>query len=361
MLFDAAKDYGKILLSEVRVTRKDNITNLIKDKINRSPWFFFAIIKTRHKYRSVKITELVENENFFTEHEKKIMWDGIFESIQSSTIKVKNNNPFLAKLLARDTLGSQPLLLLGKGGFGVVEIVQWKDGVLVARKTLQLTNNQDQDNDLKRRFKREVEYQRAFNHPNIVKILHTELNEDPPSFMMPLATCHLGGEKKAGLSFDFSTKVKAFLNTLAGLEELHNKGHVHRDIKPGNILRFENPDESYIYAISDFGLISPSDRSITTNITSTGDAFGTEIYMPRECYLFGFSVADARSDIYSLGVLLLFLFLEDDETLGCPYDERSSKCAFGDIISKCTKREPDERYESIAELKAAFNKVVGGL
>lgn len=369
MLFDAAKAYGRILVSEVCVTRKDNVNNLIKSKINRSPWFFFVVIKTRYEYQHVQITELVENEYCFTEYEKKIMWDGIFESIHSSTIRGENNNPFLAveevKILdpmplARDSLGSQSSFQLGKGGFGVVERVQLQDGSFVARKTLQLKDDQKQNDDLKRRFKREVEYQSSFNHPNIVNILQADLTGHPPSFMMPLATCHLGGEGNAGLTFNYDTKVKAFLNTLAGLEELHNKGHVHRDIKPGNILRFDYPDGSYIYAVSDFGLISPSDRSSTTNITSTGSAFGTELYMPRECYVYGFSVANAQSDIYSLGVLLLFLFREDGETLGCPYDERKSAGAFGDIISKCTKREPKDRYDSIAQLRTAFNNVARG-
>ncbi len=250
---------------------------------------------------------------------------------------------------------------LGNGGFGVVDRVRLPNGLFVARKTLQLTGDQNQQNDLRRRFKREVEYQSSFKHPNIVGIINSDLDGQPPSFMMPLATCHLGNEGNVGLTFDFNTKVKAFLQVLDGLEVLHNQGYTHRDIKPGNILRFDNQDGSYQYAISDFGLISPSDRSNTTNITSTFGAIGTEVYMPRECYLYGFSVANAQSDIYSLGVLLLFLFKENNETLGVPYDERESSSAFGGIISKCTKRDPENRYESIAQLRVAFIDVVRGL
>lgn len=370
MLFDAAKAYGRILASEVCVTQKDNVNNLIKSKINRSPSFFFGVIKTRREYDQVKISELVEHKNYFTEYEKKIMWDGIFESIQYSTTAGENINPFAAeeevqrldpKPLVRDTLGSQYPSHLGRGGFGVVERVQLQDGNFVARKTLQLKGDQNEQKELKRRFKREVKYQSSFKHPNIVQILDSDLDGDPPSFTMPLATCHLGNESNAGLTFDFDTKVKAFLNSLDGLEVLHNEGHVHRDIKPGNILRFDDPNGSYKYAVSDFGLISPSDRSSTTNITSTYGAWGSEPYMPRECYLHGFRVANAQSDIYSLGVLLLFLFREDDESLGVPYDERNSAGAFGDIIFKCTKKEPKNRYDSIAQLRTAFNKVVRGL
>jgi serine/threonine protein kinase len=247
--------------------------------------------------------------------------------------------------------------ILGKGGFGVVDRIRLKDGTIVARKTLQLTGDENQKNDLKRRFKREVSYQSSFNHPNIVRILGSDLDGTIPSFIMPLAMCHLGNETNVGLTFDLETKVRAFSNVLDGLEVVHNQGHVHRDIKPGNVLRFDFSDGSYQYALSDFGLISPSDRSNTTNITSTFGAIGTEVYMPRECYLHGFSVATSQSDIYSLGVLLLFLFRQNNESLGVPYDERESLGPFGDIISKCTKREPENRYDSIAELRSDFLNV----
>jgi serine/threonine protein kinase len=250
---------------------------------------------------------------------------------------------------------------LGNGGFGVVDRVQLLDGTTVARKTLKLTNDEDRNNELKRRFKREVNYQSSFEHPNIVKILSSDLDGKVPWFIMPLATCHLGNESNVGVLFDINTKVTAFLNVLDALEVVHKQGHVHRDIKPGNVLRYDYLDGSYQYALSDFGLISPSDRSNTTNITSTLGAIGTEIYMPRECYLKGFSVATPQSDIYSLGVLLLFLFKESNEGLGVPYDERESSGLFGDIISKCTQRDPQNRYESISQLRDEFQLVLSGV
>lgn len=360
MLFDAAKFYGKILAAEVLVTRKDSIIKLIENKINRGPWVFFSIIKTRREYQHVKINELVENERSFTELEKKVMWDGIIESLQSSSIKIENRNPSLAeKKIKKQLCKNTSPHPIGKGGFGIVEQVKLQDGSFVARKTLQLTGEENRDKDLKRRFKREVEYQSSFEHSNIVQVIDSDLEGHPPSFMMPLASCHLGGEGKTGLSFDFDTKVKAFLDTLNGLEVLHKKGHTHRDIKPGNILRFDYADKRFEYKVSDFGLISPVDRDNTTNITSTWDAYGTQQYMPRECFMNGFRVANAQSDIYSLGVLLLFLFKESGENLGVPYDERTSAGVFGDIISKCTKKEQNERYESIAQLRTAFNSVIG--
>ncbi len=244
---------------------------------------------------------------------------------------------------------------LGSGGFGVVEKLELQDGTIVAKKTLILTNDESKNSELKRRFKREVSYQSGFNHPNIVPVLDSELDGKIPWFTMPLATCSLGREE---FSLDLMTKARAFLDVLNALEVVHNKGHVHRDIKPGNILRYDYPNGDFKYALSDFGLISPSDRSDTTNITSTGVVIGTEVYMARECYLNGFCAATIQSDIYSLGVLLLFLFKEGDEGLGVPYDERWSGGLFGTLIHKCTRREPNDRYRSVSELREEFMRVL---
>ena len=147
------------------------------------------------------------------------------------------------------------------------------------------------------------------------------------------------------------------MNTLDGINMMHERGHIHRDIKPQNILRFDRPDDSFFYAVSDFGLISPSDRNATTILTSVGDVMGTPSYMAPECYRDGFKNACFQSDIYSLGVLILFLFKDRDEDLGVPFSERSSNGSFGMVIEKCTKKNPEDRYKSILQLKTDFSDV----
>ena len=73
-------------------------------------------------------------------------------------------------------------ILLGKGGFGFVVKFELEDGTLAAKKTLKLTQFEDDNIELKRRFKREVEYQQSFDHPNIVKIISADLAQTPPYF-----------------------------------------------------------------------------------------------------------------------------------------------------------------------------------
>ncbi|EIF5019350.1 serine/threonine protein kinase [Vibrio vulnificus] len=366
LLFDAAKAYGRILASEVRVTQKDKINNLIERKINRSPWFFFSVIKTRREYENVKITELVENENVFTNNEKRIVWDGIFESIQYSTTAVRNINPFSTEevkrldstSLVRDTLFTHSGIQcthLGSGAFGVVEKVKWKDGNFVARKTLKLTEDESINSQLKRRFKREVQYQAEFDHLNIVKVLESDLDCDVPYFTMPLAICSLGNESDHGISLSQKDNIIISRMIIEGIRVIHDSGQMHRDIKPQNVLRFHHSDgHDYDYAISDFGLVADRSRENTTALTMTSVPLGTMAYISPECYLDAKNNSSFQSDIYSLGVLIKFIF--DGET-GLPMNKRQSNSIFKELIMKCTEPQPADRYSSIDELKSDFENI----
>lgn len=249
--------------------------------------------------------------------------------------------------------------ILGRGSFGCVRKEVNDYGIIVARKTLVLTPYEDDNAELIRRFTREVKYQSKFCHPNIVYVISSNLEARPPYFDMPLAICCLGQEEKYGYNFDFSVRIKAFLDTLNGINTIHQDGKTHRDIKPANILRYHDKTSNYFYAVSDFGLIAPSSEDETSNITSTNIGLGTANYMAPECYL---NAKDAtnKSDIYSLGVLLLWLFGEKKE-FGHPFEERQSECIFGNIIKKCTKRNISERYQSIDELEKDIQTIIEGL
>lgn len=249
--------------------------------------------------------------------------------------------------------------ILGKGTYGCVRKEINQRGEIIARKTLVLTPYEDEDIELIRRFTREVKYQSKFNHPNIVRIVDSNLEIVPPYFDMPLAVCHLGQEIKHNCLFDYNTKIKAFLDTLNAIGYIHNDGHTHRDIKPANILRFHDNFGGFFYSVSDFGLITPSNRDETSNITSTGITMGTQFFMAPECFIDA-KKATNQSDIYSLGVLLLWLFGNESE-FGLPFEERYSECIFGNIIQKCTKRKINERYESIAELENDIKAILAKL
>lgn len=81
--------------------------------------------------------------------------------------------------------------LLGKGGFGTVELVRDKTGQVFARKTFSINQPIAPSlvDNVKKRFTREVNVQKGFSHKNIVPVLGGDLKADPPYFLMPAAEC----------------------------------------------------------------------------------------------------------------------------------------------------------------------------
>ena len=191
---------------------------------------------------------------------------------------------------------------LGRGGFARVTEVESDSGERCARKTFEpmehLINAVGQE-DLERRFKREVTYQSKLTHPNVVSITESFLDETPPYFLMPLAECTLEDELESDPSLEGRYKEVLF-DVLAGLEHLHENGYVHRDLKPGNILKF--PNGKHRYAISDFGLIAATSTDVST-LTGENARGGTENYAAPELTL-DFRAATDQADIYSFGAIL---------------------------------------------------------
>lgn len=122
------------------------------------------------------------------------------------------------------------------------------------------------------------------------------------------------------------------------LAPVHSAGIVHRDIKPSNIILTSGRE---VYLI-DFGIAR------LQNETSTGDTrhLGTEFYASPEQY--GFAQTDNKSDIYSIGKLMIVLLTgkENAESLkGIPYSR---------IIGRCIEIDATKRYGNVSRLKAAF-------
>jgi serine/threonine protein kinase len=128
----------------------------------------------------------------------------------------------------------------GGGGFGVVHEVEDNQGRRLAKKTLRVPVDVDPAQVIPR-FEREVKYQSAIEHPNVVEILDHNLDENPPWFIMPLAVCSLKDRLLCDRQLGGEAN-KPLFDILAGLEEIHRRGFLHRDLKPANVLVFCNDD-----------------------------------------------------------------------------------------------------------------------
>jgi len=240
---------------------------------------------------------------------------------------------------------------IGRGGFGNVDLVIDEQGNKYAKKTFSV--NQPGDfptamvENVRKRFIREANMQSAISHLNIVPVIDKFLEEEPPSFTMPLAVSTL--DKDIALSRNLNGQYKtAIMDILAGLEDIHSLDIYHRDLKPQNVLKLDAGESRY--AISDFGLMSINDTQLSV-ITHTGMRMGSDCYTAPEI------VADLRnasacSDIYSVGCIL-HDFVGTNDRIPCN-EVTDDKSPYADIIRCCTRKDPSRRFKTVSALRDAI-------
>lgn len=234
---------------------------------------------------------------------------------------------------------------IDKGGFGNVDLVEDDSGKQYARKTF--SKNQPMSDELlanvKKRFAKEVRVQGAIVHPNIVPISGSDLEVDPPYYLMPLADGNLSKDLKADRTLSGSF-VAALSDIVAGLQEMHSMQIYHRDLKPQNVLRYsrmqDGEPQSY-YAVSDFGLISIKETQLSA-LTATGMARQSDYYTAPEITK-DLRFASAQSDIYSLGCILHDMVGTQDRV---PCGEIREPGEFSGILLGCTHKNPSQRFKS---------------
>jgi tRNA A-37 threonylcarbamoyl transferase component Bud32 len=154
------------------------------------------------------------------------------------------------------------------------------------------------DESFRRRFVREMKVSAALHHPNIVRIFGFSEGEDGsiPWIAMELVE---GGSLKDHIKqkgmFTPAEALDIIIPVAEGLALAHSKGIVHRDLKPANIML----DERGTPKIMDFGMARGADF---TTLTVTDMVLGTPAYMAPEQT--NSKMADARADLYALGVIL---------------------------------------------------------
>jgi serine/threonine protein kinase len=184
---------------------------------------------------------------------------------------------------------------LGAGGMGVVyKAEDLKLRRLVALKFL--PEETTRDPEIKRRFLNEARAASALDHPNICSIYEINETGDGRVFLVMAYYPGLALNERIGQGpLPVAETLRIAMQIAAGLAKAHQKGIIHRDIKPGNILLSEDG----LVKILDFGLAKLAGGSV---LTRDGMVLGTVAYMSPE-QTWG-KAADRRTDIWSLGVVL---------------------------------------------------------
>jgi len=209
---------------------------------------------------------------------------------------------------------------VGTGGMGTVYRAKQEPlGRHVALKILKKELNWDSDTVT--RFHREAKAMSLLTHPNTVRVFDFGETEDKTLFFaMELLEGELLTAKvdRQG-ALDPVDAIRITQQILRSLSEAHSKGIIHRDLKPDNIYLAEvEGSEASVVKVLDFGIakVVEVERKIDQLETQAGTVFGTPRYMSPE-QAQGKKL-DARSDLYSVGVLLYHMltgsapFIDDD-------------------------------------------------
>lgn len=243
--------------------------------------------------------------------------------------------------------------ILGKGGMATVflavqEIFEREVALKVMSPSLA------EDPSFGQRFMREARIVSQLVHPNIVTVFDVGMHED----WYYLSMEYIPGPdlKQACAQLTLLQKLAVIEDVARALDFAGAKGYIHRDIKPENVILRDATGHA---VLMDFGIARTAEADVC--VTQTGTSLGTPHYMSPE-QAKGQAV-DHRSDLYSLGVVLYFLLMEQ-----VPY-HADSAVAIGvkhitepvpvlpgylqllnPIMAQLMAKQPEQRYQQAADL-----------
>ena len=254
---------------------------------------------------------------------------------------------------------------LGRGGMGVVyKGYETSLNRYVAIKVL--ADSLAHDEAVKERFLREARSMAALNDPHIIQIYFIGDDEGQTYFVMEFVEGEsLGSMLKREGKLSVEQSAKVLQQTAMGLSTAHDRGVVHRDIKPGNLMI----NSRGAVKIADFG-IALSNHDLSKKLTTTGEFVGTPGYLSPEVCL-GKPV-DQRSDIFSLGIVMFEMLtgrmpFTDESPLGLMLEVVKAEIPdvreinadvdpeIARILDRMIAKDPAERYQNCHELIAELS------
>ncbi|MBN8609357.1 MAG: protein kinase, partial [Deltaproteobacteria bacterium] len=264
--------------------------------------------------------------------------------------------------------------VLGEGGMGIVYLIA--HAVLGKRMALKLLRgDMSRDAEVVQRFIQEAQSATQIGHPNIIDISDFGKMPDGTAYfvMEYLDGLSLTDIIARGGSIPTQRALHIIRQIASALDAAHERGIVHRDMKPDNIFVVKQGADDSFVKVLDFGIAKVGGAS--SKLTKTGMIFGTPHYMSPE-QAAGQTV-DRRTDIYALGVIMYEMFagrvpFDGDTFMGIlskhmfqdPIPPSQAKGvglgAIEDVILKALSKKVETRYQTMSEMIADLDKVQSG-
>lgn len=265
---------------------------------------------------------------------------------------------------------------IGRGGYGIVYVADdTRLGRQVAIKVARPEMVADAEGVA--RFKREAATAATLDHPGIIAVFDCGEIEGIHFYVMPYLDCPNLAQWLAQLTAPLSEEVVArlIIDLAEAIDFGHERGIIHRDVKPQNILLKPAPNHpnGFRPVVLDFGLCGLVDHSND----STSMLAGTPRYMAPEQAMFGMASVDQRSDIYSIGVIMYQLLVGQPphaaqsiaeavlmlhgQPITPPRKHRPELSSdIETICMKCLRKDQERRYESAQQLMKDLEGVLNG-
>ena len=255
---------------------------------------------------------------------------------------------------------------LGRGGMGVV-YKGYEPSLARNVAIKELSAALAHDSLVVERFLREARSMAMLNDPHIIQIYSIGQENDQPFFVMEF----VDGVSVAALitrdgRLSPGDSLKILRQTAQGLAAAHDRGVIHRDVKPANLMISQRGQ----IKIADFG-IALANHEVDSKLTSQGELVGTPGYLSPEILLG--NPVDERSDIYALGIVLFEMLIGrtpfsevsvykliqavvESDIADVRELDPSIDDELAELLAKMLNKDPDQRYQNMHELMVDLDR-----